>query len=40
MRTLSSYDQRELCKAVNARIDVMLSQSQKQQFSGNDRQGA
>jgi hypothetical protein len=29
MRTLSSFDLRELCKAVNARIEVMLSQSQK-----------
>jgi hypothetical protein len=29
MRTLSGHDQRELCKAVNARIDILLSQNQK-----------
>jgi hypothetical protein len=34
MRTLSSQDQRELCKAVNARIDVLLSQNQKTAAGG------
>jgi hypothetical protein len=28
-RTLSGHDQRELCKAVNARIEIMLAHSQK-----------
>jgi hypothetical protein len=29
MRTLSAADQRELCKVVNARVEIMLSQNQK-----------
>jgi len=36
MRTLSSYDQRELCKAVNARIEIMLGQNQKTVPGGED----
>jgi hypothetical protein len=36
MRTLSGHDQRDLCKAVNARIEVLLSQSQKPVAGGDD----
>jgi len=40
MRTLSGHDQKELCKAVNARIEVMLGGSQKSSIRGSDpRQG-
>jgi hypothetical protein len=36
MRTLSGHDQRELCKAVNARIEIMLAQSQKMAPGGEE----
>jgi hypothetical protein len=37
-RTLSSHDQRELCKAVNARIEIMLSHGQKPSSGSGDLQ--
>jgi hypothetical protein len=36
MRTLSGPDQRELCKAVNARIEIMLAHGQKQAQAASD----
>ncbi len=36
MRTLSGPDQRELCRAVNARIEVMLAQGQKPPLGSGD----
>ncbi|WP_020173659.1 hypothetical protein [Methyloferula stellata] len=36
MRTLSGPDQRELCRVVNARIEILLSQGQKPVSGGGD----
>jgi len=38
MRTLSSADQRELCKAINSRIDIMLSPTLKTASGGSEVQ--